>query len=361
MNKNDEFYMKKALELAGAASGHTSPNPLVGCVIVKNGKIIAEGYHKRAGMPHAEAEALKIAGSRAKGASLYVNLEPCSHTDKRTPPCADAIIKAGIREVVAAMKDPNPKVSGRGFLKLKAGNIKLKVGILERQAAELNRFFVKNMTEKMPYIIIKAGMSLDGKIGLKDRGQVWITSKKSRLHAQQLRKECDAILVGINTVLKDDPFLDCRIDRSKRIKKVILDSEGKTPLNAGIFSKSRPEEIYIVGSRIPVKRIKAFEKKGVNVIMLKGKNRRFSLKKCMRELFKRGIMSVLVEGGAMTAMSFLREKLADEAHFYIAPVIIGEKGLPYFPEGVKKNFDLINPDITRITPDILIKGRIKYV
>lgn len=360
----DEKYMKLAIDLASKAIGHTSPNPLAGCVIVKNNKIISTGYHKKAGLPHAEAEALKKAGEKAKGATLYVNLEPCVHINKKTPPCVDAIIKAGIKRVVAAIKDPNPEVNGKGFLKLKKSGCSITEGILKKDAEELNRVFIKNMKEKKPYVIIKAGLSADGKIALKNNKSKWITSKESREHSHFLRKFCDAILVGINTILIDNPHLDCRIDKQKRLKKVVLDTHGRIPVNANIFKYSKPDEVFIFYNKMNKSKQMILEKKGVNLIKSLVVNGKINENFVMRELFKRGIMSVLIEGGSKVTTSFLCEKLVDEAWLYIAPKIIGADGLHYFGKmGFKEMsnvFSLKNVSIEKIKEDVLIKGKIVY-
>jgi diaminohydroxyphosphoribosylaminopyrimidine deaminase/5-amino-6-(5-phosphoribosylamino)uracil reductase len=358
MNKH-EFYMEKVLELAQKAEGHTSPNPMVGCVIVKNNRIISEGWHKKAGLPHAEAEALAIAGARAKGAALFVNLEPCCHTNKRTPPCAQAIIKAGIKTVVAAMADPNPHVAGRGFSMLKHSGIKVISGALEEQAKDLNRIYIKNTLKHTPYVIVKAGISIDGKIALGNGASKWITGKESLRHAQGLRRQCDAILAGINTVLLDNPYLDCRIDKSKKIKKIVLDSRGRTPLNANLFKNTETHDVFIAAPAVRPLRKKQLENAGINVI----KSR--TLKQLMHELFSSGITSVLVEGGSGVITSFMKEKLADEACFYIAPRIIGDDGIPFVGNlgftNLAKTYTMLNAQCVKLGPDVLIKGGLKYV
>ncbi len=359
-NKTPDFYIKQTLRLAKKAEGHTSPNPLVGCVIVKNGRIIASGYHRQAGKNHAEREALLKAGPRARGASLYVNLEPCSHYG-RTPPCADMIIEKGIKEVVAAMPDPNPRVRGRGFKKIKSAGVRVRAGVMRSEAQELNRIFVKNMKHKMPYVFMKAGMSADGKIALKNGKSKWITSEQSRNHAQGLRKKADAILAGINTVLADNPRLDCRIDKRKRIKKVILDTRGRIPSNARLFRNTKKGEVFVFTSKMKRGKITELEKKGAVVVFLKA----ITPKAVLKKLFEYGVMSVLVEGGSAVASSFIRSRLADEIYLYIAPVIIGSDGLGYFGNmefsKMRSVFRIEDRTIEKIGPDMLIRGRVKYV
>ena len=364
MINKDEFYMQKALDLAGLGTGHTSPNPLVGCVIVKDNRIISEGWHKKAGMPHAEAEALSKAGKKAEGATLYVNLEPCCHTNKKTPPCTDAIIRSGIKKVVAAMVDPNPNVNSRGFSVLESAGIRTTKGVLEKQAAYLNRFFIKNVTKRSPYIIMKAGMSLDGKMALSGGESRWITGPESREDSQSLRLECDAIAAGIGTVLKDDPYLDCRTDKTKKIKKVIFDSRGRLPAGANIFKNSSPGDIFIFTSSMARNKINALIKRGVNVAVSASRGG-IDLKKACAELYAKGIRSILVEGGGTLHASFLGEKLYDEAWLYMAPIFIGSDGLALTgPMGLKKLADAVNikhHEVKRLGDDVLIKGEISYV
>jgi diaminohydroxyphosphoribosylaminopyrimidine deaminase/5-amino-6-(5-phosphoribosylamino)uracil reductase len=360
MINKDEFYMQKALELARLGTGHTSPNPMVGCVIVKNNRIISDGWHKKAGKPHAEAEALAKAGKKAKGAVLYVNLEPCCHTNKRTPPCTTAIINCGIKKVVVAMVDPNPEVNSGGFAVLESAGVKTVRGVLEKQAKYLNRFFVKNVKKKMPYIIMKAAVSLDGKMALSDGTSQWITGPEARESGHQLRLECDAIAAGIGTILKDNPYLDCRIDKNKKIKKIIFDRHGRIQLGANIFKNSTPGDIYIFTSTMPETKMRKLVKLGVNVI-----TRWKNLYSAAALLYGYGINSVLVEGGGVLHTSFLREKLYDEAWLYVAPIFIGSEGLPVAGRmGLKKLADAVNiknHDIIRVGEDVLIKGEISYV
>ncbi len=362
--KTDAFYMQKAIELAALGAGHTTPNPMVGCVIVKNGKIISEGWHKKAGLPHAEAVALEKIKAKAYGATLYTNLEPCCHRDKRTPPCTDAIIKYGIKKVVSAMTDPNPKVKDEGYRVLRNAGVKVVTGVMEKEAKYLNRFFIKNQRQKLPYIIMKAGMSLDGKMALANGVSQWITGEESRAYDQILRKACDAIAVGIGTILKDDPYLDCRIDKSKSIKKVIFDTRGRLPVNANIFKYSSPCDIFVFCKSMPAARKKLFLSRGVNVIIQKGKGL-INMKAAAAELYTKGICSLLVEGGGSIHTAFLKEKLYDEAWLYIAPIIIGADGLSVIGNTGLKNLSsavhLENTATLRLGQDVLVKGDVCYV
>jgi len=362
MNK-DIFYMQKAIELAKRAKGFTSPNPLVGCVIVKNGKIISSAYHKKAGDLHAERLALLKAKENPRNADLYVNLEPCCYFGK-TPPCTDIIIESKIKRVIVATPDPNPLVNYKGIKILKNAGIKVKIGILEKEAKELNKIFFKNMTERLPYVILKAGLSIDGKIALKNGKSKWITSEKSRQHSQQLRKEVDAILVGINTILIDDPYLDCRIDKREKIKKIILDSNGRVPLSANFYKNSQPSDIFIFTKKMEKAKIEKLKNKGVNVIIDKSAGEKVNEKFILKTLFKNGIMSILIEGGSKVATSFIKNKLVDEIFLYIAPRIIGDDGLSFFGDfGFNKMhqiFSIKENKIIKSGDDILLNGKIYY-
>ncbi len=352
-----------AIELAKKGLGHTSPNPLVGCVIVKNGRVISTGWHKKAGLDHAEAMALKKIKYSAKGSTLYVNLEPCCHWGK-TPPCTDAIIKYGVNKVVSAMTDPNPLVKACGHGQLKKHGIKVITGVLEKQARKLNRFFIRNITEKKPYIIMKAGISLDGKMALSNGVSRWITGEQAREYDQNLRKECDAIAVGIGTILKDNPYLDCRVDKTKKIKKVVFDTHGRTPFNANIFKFSDPRDIYIFSGAKGAAEIKTLSKRGVNVIIQKCKSG-IKLEEASGYLFSSGIRSLLVEGGGTIHTAFLKEKLYDEAGIYIAPIFIGNDGMAFAGnlglKNLKDAYSLKNTDVIKLGQDILIKGEFSYV
>jgi len=363
-NKTRETYMQRCIELANKAFGHTSPNPLVGCVIVKGNKVIAEGYHKKAGEAHAEAAALKKARAKAKGAELYVNLEPCSHHG-RTPPCADAIIKAGIKKVYAAMRDPNPKVAGRGFAKLKKAGIKVETGIMEKEAKYLNRIFAHNIVTNRPYVIMKSAMSLDGKMALNNGESKWITSEGARKEAQKLRLLCDAILVGVNTVINDNPYLDCRIDKRKRLKKVVLDTHGRMPLKANIFRYADPKDIIIFTNDMPNKKCENFKARGVNVVKVKAQNSGLDEKTVLEMLCGFNVRSVLLEGGPSVIASFLKKQLGDEAHFHIAPLIMGADAMGFSPSlgftKVSQAYRIEAWPPYSVGPDTFISGRVKYV
>ena len=316
--------MQMALDLAAKGKGSTSPNPMVGAVVVKRSRVIATGWHKRCGTDHAEIVAFKKAGSRACGAKLYVTLEPCFHFG-RTPPCVDDVIASGVREVVIGMVDPNPLTRGKTIAKLRRAGIKVKVGILRPQAEQLNEVFVKYMRSKMPFVAAKCAQTLDGKIATVTGESKWITSLKTRDYARRIRDEFDAILVGVNTVLRDDPRLN-GVKKTKRLKKIILDSSLKTPLTARLFKGVRRADCIIAVTRkaSPAK-IKKFQNKGVRVIISPVKDGHVDLKWLLKALAKEEITSILMEGGARVIGSALKGKLVDKLYIYVAPKIIGDQ------------------------------------
>lgn len=324
MNR-DERYMRIALHLARRARGRTSPNPLVGAVVVKNGKIVGQGYHKAAGQAHAEAAALDKAGSLARGAGLYVTLEPCCHTG-RTGPCVEKIRECGIKEVFFAMRDPNPLNNGKGAEYLRRYGIKARGGILEEEAARLNPAYIKYITTGMPYVTVKTAQSLDGKIAAAGGDSRWITSGPARRVAHQLRGEADAVLVGINTVLQDDPLLTCRLGGTagkKQPKKVIVDTRLKARPELKIFSTDSPAEVIIAAAKFAPKEKIACLSRRARVLIVQDKEDRVVLKDLMRQLAKLEITNVLIEGGAEIIASALQEKLVDKLIVFIAPKIVG--------------------------------------
>ena len=294
-------FMKRALTLEARGKGRTSPNPLVGAVVVKGNRIISEGYHKKAGTPHAEILALKKAGSKAQGATLYINLEPCCHTDKKTPPCTKSIIKAGIKKVVIAMIDPNPKVSGRGIKELKGAGIKTETGIMNAEAKNLNESFIKFITKKEPFVILKIAQSLDGKIATARGESQWITGKESRKYVHKLRCEVDALLVGIGTIKKDNPSLDCRIRGCRNPYRIIVDSRLQIPLNAKVLKHKDKRTIIATIPPIPPllkggwgdyqKKIALLKNLGVQVLKIKDKDGKVNLKALMKALTRLDITS----------------------------------------------------------------------
>ncbi|GIV20005.1 MAG: riboflavin biosynthesis protein RibD [Armatimonadota bacterium] len=325
--------MRRALALA--RRGFTAPNPMVGAVLVKEGRVVGEGYHRRAGMPHAEVEALRRAGENARGATLYVTLEPCSHWG-RTPPCADALIEAGVRCVYAAMQDPNPQVAGRGFQKLREAGIEVQVGVLEEQARQLNEIFVKYHTTGMPFVTVKAAMSLDGKIATHTGDSKWITDEPARRLAHRLRAQHDAVLVGIGTVLQDDPLLTVRLPRLREPLhrwRVVVDSRLRCPEEAQVLRvEDSPTLIATTESASPEK-VARLRERGVQVEVLPDEGGRVDLGALMKLLAHRGVTGVFCEGGGTLIASLLAKRLVDKVVFFYAPCIIGGQAAPTAVEG----------------------------
>ena len=360
----DIDYMKKAYRLALKAKGQTSPNPLVGSVIVKGNRIIAEGWHRRCGGAHAEISALKNARESVLGSRMYVTFEPCYHYG-RTPPCIDQIIHSGIKKVIIGMKDPNPLTNGKSIAKLRQAGITTKVGILEDEIGAMNEVFIKYTKTKMPFVVTKTAQSLDGKIATAKGQSKWITSEAARRFARSFRDEFDAILVGINTVLKDDPKLNGS-KTTRRLKKIILDPSLKISLKARLFSGTRPSDCIIATSaKASDKKKKALHEKGLAVIVCPDRGGQLDLKWLFKELAKQEIMSILVEGGAHVIGSVLRERLADQMVIYIAPKIFGDQralnsvvGLRM--QNVSKAIELKRMTFKEVGGDLMIKGYIHY-
>lgn len=355
--------MKRALQLARLGWGYTNPNPLVGAVIVKNGRIIGEGYHEYYGGPHAEINALKSAKEDVKGAQLYVTLEPCCHHGK-TPPCVDAIVKSGIKDVYIAMEDPNKLVSGKGIKHLKEAGLNVYTGLLKDEAEKINEIFIKYITTKKPYVILKSAMTIDGKIATITGDSKWITNEKSREHVHKMRGRVMAIMVGVNTVIKDNPHLTARIDGLKNPSRVVVDSRGRIPLEANVVIDKSATTIVATTDMMPYKKVKALRDLGVDVVVLDKLNGEVDLKKLMDMLGERGIDSVIIEGGGTLNYSALKEGIVDKVMFYIAPKIIGGSNSLTPVEG--KGIDLIKDaimieklDVKRFDDDILIEGYIK--
>jgi diaminohydroxyphosphoribosylaminopyrimidine deaminase/5-amino-6-(5-phosphoribosylamino)uracil reductase len=366
----DEFYIKRTLRLAARAQGMTSPNPMVGAVIVKKGRIISEDYHKKAGTPHAEALAIERAGKNAKGSTLYVNLEPCCHTEKRTPPCTKAIINASIKEVILGMVDPNPKVSGKGILELQNTGIKVRTGILENEAKRLNETYIKYITTGKPFVILKVAMTLDGKIATPEGHSKWITGEKAREIVHRMRNSVDAIITAIGTVKADDPELTVRIKRVKSQEsgvkspvRIVIDPDLEVPLTAKILQVP-PETIIVRRSKVKGQRskIKALLNKGIQIIEYGGE--KVNLNWLMKRLGEMKIISVLIEGGSSLNAHALEDGIVDKVMFFIAPKIIG--GRESFPavggksfKGLEEAYRVKDIKIKRIGEDILIEGYIK--
>lgn len=359
----DQKFMQQALQLAQQGMGFVNPNPMVGAVIVKNQKIIAQGFHAKFGDVHAEAMALACATESVQGATLYVTLEPCSHYGK-TPPCAQAIVNFGIAHVVIASLDPNPLVSGKGVQILKDANIKVTVGVCQKEAVALNRVFFKYIQKQLPYVLLKSAITLDGKIATASGDSKWITSEKSRQRVHALRHQFMAVMVGINTVLKDDPQLNCRLAKETRQPiKIIVDSLLQIPFHAKLWASASLEKIIVATTEQSDKdKRKQLQQKGAQVIVTAGSQ--VDLQQLMQQLAKQGIDSVLLEGGGTLNASALKENIVDEVWTFIAPKIIGGLLSPSMVtgEGVDKLTDaylLKDLQIESIEQDFLIKGMIR--
>lgn len=347
----EEIYMREALSLAEFGRGRTSPNPMVGAVLVRDGRIVGAGWHRKAGTEHAEIHALRMAGELARGATLYVTLEPCSHTG-RTGPCAKAVIEAGVRRVVAAMEDPNPLVGGRGFQMLREAGIEVDCGMMEKEARRLNEAFVTWVTQKRPFVTLKMAMTLDGKTATAGRESKWITGEKARLRGHALRDENDAILVGIGTVLADHPSLTTRLPggNGKNPCRVILDSQARTPIETPMLHDGAAPVLIAATETAPKENVKRLCAAGAEVL-LAGTGPTVNLSLLLRTLGNRNVCSLLVEGGSTVLFSFLRERLADKIYAFIAPMLVG--GTDAIPAVGGDGFSHL-VDATRLT-DITIE------
>lgn len=373
MNRLDRLMMTRALVLAERGRGLTSPNPVVGACVVKNNKVISEGYHQAYGAPHAEVIALKKAGKKAQGATLYLTLEPCSSWGK-TPPCVQMIIRSGVKKVVIAALDPNPKHHGRGIRILKKAGIAVKVGVLRQESEKQNRAFRKWITTKKPYVTLKLAESLDGKIATRTGDSKWITSPPARKFAHQLRASADAVLVGKNTVLRDNPKLTVRLGDSpqkgglspRRLRqpwKVVLDANAEISKNANIFRGDSTTVLICALNKFKFAAKKFASKRVAILPAALGRNDKLDLRPALEKLGKLGVTSILVEGGGEVAASFLEKKLADEIHFVIAPKIVGGRSAKTSIEGegvakVHSAVQLRNRQVRQLGDDVIISGEL---
>ena len=341
-------YMQRALELA--QKGKTSPNPMVGCVIVKDGNIIGEGFHQKAGTDHAEVIALKNCTEDPRGATMYVTLEPCHHTGK-TPPCVDAVLNAGITRVVIASIDPNPKTNGKSVKKLQEHGVEVVTNVLDAESQELNKTFFKYITTQKPFVYLKAAITLDGKIATKTFDSKWISSDESRQRVHELRRDVDAVLVGKNTVLQDNPRLNARLDEVTFPTRIIVDADDDLPEHLNVFTQQG--KTYV---------LTAVESKKEGRIQCAHNDGKINFHDALKKLGALGIQSLLVEGGGNVFGQCINEKLVDEFVFFVAPTVIGDKNaIPFFNgQDVGKIEDGLKLEFTKIQksgPDIMIKGR----
>lgn len=364
MRYNNEYFINLAMKLALKAKGLTSPNPLVGALVVKNNKIISRGYHIKAGSSHAEAIALDRAAKRAKGATLYTTLEPCSYYG-RTPPCVDKIIKSGVKRVVIGMVDPNPKNLGKGIRMLKQHNIETEVGFLEERLKKMNEFFIKYITKKFPFVVVKVAQSLDGKIATRRSDSQWITEEHSRQYGRRLRANYDAIMVGVNTILRDNPRLDALDSKTQPIK-IVVDSQLSTPYDANIFKGNSK----VIIATLPTAKGQETENryilsKKARILDIGEKNGQVNLRGLLKKLAFLEVTSVLVEGGGNLIGSLFDEALVDKVLFFIAPKIIGGRdaissvmgrGISRIDESIR----LKNAQLSHMGEDFLIEGYVRY-
>ena len=366
MLESDEKFMKLALSLAEKGRGYVNPNPLVGAVIVKDGKVIGEGYHTAFGKPHAEIEAINSATEDIKGATMYVTLEPCCHQGK-TPPCTEAIIKNQLARVVVATTDPNPLVSGSGIEKLKQSNIEITVGVLEEMAKIQNEVFIHYMTTNLPFTILKYAMSLDGKIACHTGDSKWITSEKSRTDVHRLRSSVSAVVTGIGTILSDDASLNVRLidSKGKEPHRIVVDSAARISLDAKILNLDSKSDTYIaVTEAASDEKLRKLKDYGAKIIMTKSKDGKVDLEELWKELGFLGMDSILIEAGEQLNAALLEAKLVNKIRAYIAPKIIGGTNAKspiggYGATNMSEVINLKSMNVTHIENDFVVEGYIK--
>jgi len=349
-------YMELAIKLAERGKGLTSPNPMVGCIIVKRGRIVGRGFHRQAGSEHAEVLAINDAGKKAINSTMYINVEPCSHWG-RTPPCTEKIVEAGVREVIIGMKDPNPLVDG--FRELKFRGLKTKIGIFEKEAKRLNEVFIKYIKSKKPFVIIKVAMSLDGRIATATGDSKYITSREARTYVHQLRTEVDAVMIGLNTVIRDNPELTPRLFKGKDPMKIVVDSRLKIPKNCNLM-KNPAKLMVATTSKASKADINRLQQKGVTIIITKSNKGMVDLSDLMKQLGKHEITSVMIEGGSELNSSAIKDGVVDKILIFTAPKIIGNGGPGAIGNlGIKKidrAINLKNITCSQFGKDSLIEG-----
>lgn len=359
----DEKYMRLAMQLAGNAIGRTSPNPLVGAVIVKDNRVVGCGWHRKAGTPHAEVHALNQAGELAQGADVYVTLEPCAHYGK-TPPCAKALVEAKVKNVYGGLLDVNPKVAGKGFKILEDAGIHVEYGFLQDELRKQNEVFFKWIEHKKPFVVLKAAMTLDGKIATATGQSKWITNETSRAYGYKLRDIYDGIMVGINTVIEDNPMLTARVDGGKNPIRIVVDSSLKIDINANVVQDKSAKTIVATTDKADKDKILKLQAQDVDVIVVdKDENDKVDIEKLLDILGQQNICSILVEGGATLSGSFVAKKLVDKVYFFIAPKIVGGKEAKTPVAGIgilnlQEALALKDIQIEKLEEDILIIGRV---
>lgn len=366
--QNDSKYMKEAIRLAAKGLGRTSPNPAVGAVIVRHGKIIASGYHKKAGLNHAEVEVLSMIGGKGRpDDTLYVTLEPCNHHGK-TPPCTEAILSSGIRNVVTGMSDPNPSVAGGGAEFLKKKGVRVSSGVLEAECRKLNEGWLKFISTGRPFVIAKSALTLDGWTATSKGHSKWITNERSRNFVHRLRDRVDGIMVGAGTIIADDPSLTARLKdgKGRNPVRIIVDTHLRMPHNAKVLSpESDSGTIIVTGDKTPMSRVRAFERDNVRIMTCPTKSGRIDLIRLMDALGKMSIVTLMVEGGSEIMGSMIREGLVDKFYLFTAPRILGgDDGVPMArgkgPERMDESITLRDMQLKRFDDDILIIGYPEY-
>jgi diaminohydroxyphosphoribosylaminopyrimidine deaminase/5-amino-6-(5-phosphoribosylamino)uracil reductase len=360
---NDEYWMRRVLHLARKGAGRTSPNPMVGAVLVKAGRVVGEGYHAKAGEPHAEVIALRQAGAEASGATLYINLEPCTHYG-RTPPCAPQVIRAGVKKAVIGMEDPNPAVHGNGIEKLIRAGIEVRVGSLGDACRKLNEAFCKYIVEGKPFVILKMAATLDGKIAARDGDSKWISGEASRRFVHQLRNGVDGVVVGVGTVLRDDPLLTARIKGGRDPLRIILDSRLRIPEWSKVLQDFPSGTMIAVTRDAPRNKIKRFEDRGIRILVSPSKEGSVDLKCLLSVLGGMGLTSLLVEGGSRVSGALLDGRLFDKLLLFLSPRLLGDpKGVGIFggkgSERLGEALSLKRVKTRRFGEDILVEGYVK--
>ncbi len=357
MIQADTKYMKRALTLARKGIGKTSPNPAVGCVIVKDGKIIGEGWHKQAGGPHAEVIALEKAGAAARGADVYVTLEPCSHTGK-TPPCCDALIRAGVKRVVAGMMDPNPQVNGDGLDRLRQAGIDTACGVLEDECRSLNRAFIKHITTGMPFVTFKCAMTLDGNIATATGESRWISCEESRRYVHKMRASRNAIMVGVETIIADNPQLTVRHVKGRNPVRVIVDTHLRTPESVNVIEGKYANITVIATTEENPEVHLRYTRQGATILVCEELDGHVSISDLLQKLGRMGIQSILLEGGSRLAGNMLKHELIDEFVLFVAPKILGNDGFaPFALRGITSIDDTIKlsfGQIAHIGQDLIV-------
>jgi diaminohydroxyphosphoribosylaminopyrimidine deaminase / 5-amino-6-(5-phosphoribosylamino)uracil reductase len=364
---NHEELMRRALAAAELGRGRTRPNPMVGCVIVKNGKILATGYHAKAGEAHAEVDALRKAGARARGADVYVTLEPCAHHG-RVGPCTEQLIAAGVRRIYVGARDPNPRVNGRGLRRLRQAGLEVHLGILAGECRCLNEAFEHYITSKRPFVISKTAQSLDGRVATRTGESRWVTSEEARLAGHRLRNETDAIMVGVGTVLADDPELTCRLPRGRDPVRIIIDSQARTPAGAKLVrlaATSSAPTWLVTTDAAPTNRCRALLRQGVELILCKQRRGQVDLDDMLDQLGARELLTVLVEGGPTLLGSLFDAQLVNKVHSFVAPLIIGgtEARSAIGGRGAAHLADSVRLDamsVATVGPDLLLTGYPRY-